>query len=358
LTKKNLLFYLLLPFSLIYGIAVFFRNLLFDLEILKEQKYDIPIISIGNITVGGTGKTPHIEYLVNILQNDFNVAVLSRGYKRKTKGFFLADDLSNAEMIGDEPCQIKKKFPGIVVAVDSNRRNGIKNILTLRKDTGVILLDDAFQHRYVKPGLSMLLIDFSQPVSEDYLLPSGRLRESASGIKRADMIIISKSPEKLEPEKQTAFTKSLVLNKFQKLFFSAISQNNLLPVFKDTFSGNFSKLHNPDLSILLISGIANPKDLKRFAVKISSKITELQFPDHHDFTRKDIFRIKQSFETLDGAEKILITTEKDAMRLQKYSDLPEILKNSMFYIPISVKFLNDEGDIFNNLIISYVKNNK
>ncbi len=338
--------------------VVLFRNLLFNLKILKEQKFDLPIISIGNITVGGTGKTPHIEYLVSILQNDFNIAVLSRGYKRKTNGFILADNSSDAELIGDEPCQIKKKFPGIVVAVDPDRRNGIKNILSLKKDVNVILLDDAFQHRFVKPGLSILLVDFSRPIFNDYLLPSGRLREFASGIKRADMVIISKSPEKIKPEEQSDFINSLILNKSQKLFFSAISQNDLLPVFKDIFSGNIPAIQNPDLSILLVSGIANPGDLKRFAGKISTKITELQFPDHHDFTNKDILKIMQCFETLDGAEKILITTEKDAMRLQKYSDLPAILKNRMFYIPISVKFLNDEGDIFNNLIISYVRNHK
>ncbi len=342
--------------------------MLFELKILEEQKFDVPIISIGNITVGGTGKTPHIEYLASetphieylasVLQNDFNVAVLSRGYKRKTKGFILADDSSDAEMIGDEPCQIKNKFPGILVAVDSDRRNGIKKIQHLRKDINVILLDDAFQHRFVKPGLSILLIDYNRPISEDYLLPSGRLREPASGIKRADIVIISKSPEKLKPEEQSDFVNSLALNKSQRLFFSEISQNGLLPVFKDSLPEKIPTHSNPDLSILLVSGIANPRDLKRFAVKISPKIIELQFPDHHEFTSKDISKILMKFESLEGAIKILITTEKDAMRLQKYSDLPEILKNSMFYIPISVKFLNDEGDIFNNLIISYVRNHK
>ena len=332
--------------------------MLFDLGILREKEFNIPVISIGNITVGGTGKTPHIEYLIRLLKNNFKVAVLSRGYKRKTKGFILADELSDAEMIGDEPCQIKRKFPDVEVAVDSNRRNGIEKILSLLKDVDVILLDDAFQHRYVKPGLSILLIDYNRLITEDYVLPFGRLREPASGRKRADIVLISKSPEKLNQIEQNKIVKNLKLNQLQSLFFTTIVQDKLIPVFKDIKVIDISEPGDSGFSILLVSGIAVPGDLKRFARNISSKINEIQFRDHHLFTNKDLYKIIHEFETLEAIKKILITTEKDAMRLQKYSDLPENLKNRMFYIPISVEFLNDDSEKFNYQIINYVTNNQ
>jgi tetraacyldisaccharide 4'-kinase len=356
--KKNLFTFFLLPFSWIYGIIISVRNKCFDLGIFKSEEFDIPVISVGNITVGGTGKTPHIEYLVRLLKDGFKVGVLSRGYKRKTKGFILADENSDAEMIGDEPFQVKRKFPGILVAVDADRSNGIKKILEAHKDIDVILLDDAFQHRYVKPGLSLLLIDFNRPVTEDYLLPSGSLRETASGRKRADIIIISKSPEKISENEQKTIINSLNINSLQSFYFTKVIQKEPVPVFGGIKIPDFIQLFASKPSVLLVSGIANPRDLKRFALNISPKITEKYFPDHHIFTNKDVSNIIRAFTNLEGERKILITTEKDAARFQKYSDLPEEIKIHMFYIPISIAFLNEEEEKFNNQIITYVNENK
>jgi tetraacyldisaccharide 4'-kinase len=358
LRKKNLFSFLLLPFSWIYGLVIFIRNKCFDLGILKAEEFNIPIISVGNITVGGTGKTPHIEYLVRLLKDDFKLGVLSRGYKRNTKGFILADENSNADMIGDEPFQIKRKFPGIEVAVDTDRCNGIKKILETCKDIRVILLDDAYQHRYVKPGLSILLIDFNRPLNEDYLLPFGRLRETASGRKRADIIIISKSPEKININEQKNIVENLKINSLQDFYFTKVIQKELVPVFRGIKNPDFTHLLASNPSALLVSGIANPKELKRFAINLTPKITEMFFPDHHVFTKKDISNIIRVFENLEGEGKILLTTEKDAARLQKYSDLPEDLKAHMFYIPIYIEFLNDDVEKFNKQIITYVNENK
>ncbi len=337
---------------------MFLRNKLFDIGILSQEEFDIPVICVGNITVGGTGKTPHIEYLVRLLKNDYKVATLSRGYKRKTKGFILADEFSDAEMIGDEPCQLKTKFPEIEVAVDSDRRNGIKNLVNSGKEIDVILLDDAFQHRYVKPGFSVLLIDYNRPVTKDHLLPFGRLREPASAKKRSNLILISKSPIELTAIDRRIMVKELELADLQYLYFTTMRPGELLPVFRKEKSPVIPEILSPKPDILLVSGIADPRELKRFAGNISSKIKELQFPDHHDYTDKDIMLIRQEFEKLDGQEKILVTTEKDAVRLQKYSELPENFKNRMFYIPIMVEFLNDDEENFNNHLLSYVRNNK
>jgi tetraacyldisaccharide 4'-kinase len=337
---------------------VFVRNKCFDLGILKEEVFNIPIISVGNITVGGTGKTPHIEYLIRLLKDEFKVATISRGYKRRSKGFILADDFSDAVTIGDEPCQIKRKFPEIMVAVDADRRNGIKKILSSGIDIDVILLDDGFQHRYVKPGLSILLIDYNRPITQDFLLPAGRLREPASGRKRADVILVSKSPGKLKAIERSIIVKDLYIKTYQYLYFTIVFQNELIPVFRDIVCQEISELKVSRPSVLLVSGIANPLDLKRFAMNISPKIKELQFPDHHEFTNKDISGIIREFDAMEGEDKILITTEKDMVRLQKYSDLPEKLRSRMFYVPISIEFLNDDADNFNNQILNYVRKNK
>lgn len=356
--KKNILTFLFLPFSWIYGLFVFIRNKLFDLGILEEKEFNIPIISVGNITIGGTGKTPHIEYLIRLLKDEFKIAVLSRGYKRKTSGFIVADDFSDAEMIGDEPFQIKRKFPEVLVAVDADRRNGINSIMN--SDTGIelILLDDAFQHRYVKPGLSVLLIDFNRPISDDFLLPSGQLREPASARKRADIILISKCPENLNAIERRILVKDLNLETLQYLYFTTVLHDDLMPVFSDADQTDTSILSSSNPSLLLVSGIANPLGLKQFALKISPIIKDIQFPDHHAFTKKDIARIILDFEMLQREEKFLITTEKDAARLQKYHEIHSNIKNRMFYIPVRIGFLNDDAENFNKHIFNYVRNNK
>lgn len=250
----------LLPLSWLYGIGVGFRNKLFELGVLKQHSYDLPIISVGNITVGGSGKTPHVEYLIRLLQGHVNIAVLSRGYKRKTHGYILADENSTMKDIGDEPFQMKKKFSGINVAVDHKRTRGIENIIHDRKDTDVILLDDAFQHRYVKPGINILLVDYHRLIIYDKLLPAGRLREPLSGKNRADIVIITKCPKDLKPMEFRVLTKSMDLYPYQSLFFSTIDYDTLYPLFNK--DGNkITKQQLKHTNVLLVSGIASPKQI-------------------------------------------------------------------------------------------------
>jgi len=338
--------------------VVAIRNLMFDTQILKQKEFNIPVISVGNITAGGTGKTPHVEYLVNLLKNEFKVATLSRGYKRKTKGFISAGYNSTAEELGDEPCQIKGKFPDIEVAVDNKRVNGIQKLLLSEKKIEVIILDDAYQHRFVKPGLSLLLIDYSRPITEDYLLPFGRLREPVSAKRRADIILVTKCPETIKPIDRRIVSKNLELLYFQNLYFTTVLAGDIKSVFPGYSSPGNEKIRETNPAILLISGIANPRDLQKFAQNISANIIELIFPDHHDYNENDIKRILDVFQSVPGKNKIIITTEKDAVRLRKFETLPEEIKENMFFIPIRISFLNNEEENFNKQILNYVRSNK
>lgn len=348
---------LLFPLSIIYGIVVHLRNILFDIGIFPSKEFNIPIISVGNISAGGTGKTPLIQYLAELLKDEFVVAVLSRGYKRKSKGFILADELSDAELIGDEPSQIKNRYPELIVAVCNNRVEGVRRILNKHPETEVILLDDAFQHRFIKPGLSILLIDFNNPVTKDYLLPVGLLREPASGMKRANIVIVSKCPEKLKPIDQRIMIKELKLFPFQHLFFSSVNYGNILPVFKEYKSIDNEMLKKDKAEIILFTGIANPRPLKHYIRKISVKIHQLAFPDHHQYTMKDIQKLENIFDSIDSDIKFILSTEKDAARLRIINEIPEKLKKAMYFIPIAIYFLNDKTKDFNQFIFNYVRNN-
>ena len=352
---------LLLPFSLLYGLIVAFRNFLFDINILSSTEFKIPIISVGNITVGGTGKTPHIEYLITLLNDDYKLATLSRGYKRKSKGFILADENATAWQIGDEPMQIKRKFPDIFVSVDRKRVNGVKSLLKTEhgNDLSAILLDDAFQHRYIKPGLSILLIDYNRPITRDYILPYGRLRESADERSRANIIIVSKAPANMTPIERRIFVKELNILPYQKLYFTCLDYSSLQPVF----SNNAINIINQDwgkenFSILLLTGIANPKPLKEYLDNFSDIIDELHFPDHHDFNKKDIEQIEKRFKELAGENKIIITTEKDATRIFDMNIDQDLIKKHLFYVPLRIKFLNEDKALFDNQILNYVRKNK
>lgn len=348
------------PLAFIYGLVVFIRNVLFDLKILKSTEFTLPIISVGNITVGGTGKTPHIEYLVRLLKDDFAIATLSRGYKRKTNGFILAGDNSSSEEIGDEPRQIKQKFSDILVAVDANRVRGINRLLQEKKDLKAILLDDAFQHRYVAPGLNILLVDFNRPLKDDKLLPVGMLREPAAQRERADIIIVTKCPQKLKPIEQRLIEKDLKMYAYQKVYFTTFEYGEPVAVFKKYAREiSFSEMREGKPFILLLTGIANPRPLKTHVRGISTKIEEIEYPDHYNYDAKDLHSIIERFSAIQGDKKYIITTEKDAMRLQQFADLDEELKAIMYYIPVSVKFLEpDEQANFNHQITSYVRNNK
>ncbi len=356
--NKTILRYLLIPFSWIYGFVVYLRNCFFDLHILSEKKFDLPVISVGNITVGGTGKTPHVEYLIQLLKTDFRVAILSRGYKRKTHGFILAGSTSSYLEIGDEPCQIKSKFNDIEVAVDADRVHGIEILLSTRNDIDVIILDDAFQHRFVKPGISILLIDFNRPVNKDFLLPSGRLREPASSARRADIIIITKTPPETNQSEQRTMINNLDLLSSQSVYFTTVIYEDPKSVFSLHASPRSGSLLANKPAVLLISGIAVPDDLKRYVGKFSPHIIEMHFPDHHNYSKKDMIHIMKVFDEIREKDKIIITTEKDSVRFQKLDYIPDNLKRAMFYISIKIAFLDDEEDSFNKQIINYVRNNK
>lgn len=352
---------LLFPFSLLYGMIVSVRNLLFDFNILPITEFKIPIISVGNITVGGTGKTPHIEYLITLLKDDYKIATLSRGYKRKSKGYLLADETSTSYQIGDEPMQIKRKFPDILVSVDKKRVNGVKNLLKSEHGNNLdaVLLDDAFQHRSIKAGLSVLLIDYNRPITRDYIMPYGRLRESANEKDRANIIIVSKSPENMTPIDRRIIVKELDLLPFQSLYFTSLDYGNLEPVFKDDAINIINdEWAKENFSILLVTGIANPKPLKEYLETFSDNVEEVQFPDHYSFATKDLEMIQSKFEKLEGENKIMVTTEKDATRFYDMDINQESIKKHLFFIPLRIKFLNDDKSKFDVKIMNYVRKNK
>lgn len=344
-TRNKILTYVLTPLSWIYGGIVAVRNWMFNVGILKEEKYNVPVVSIGNITVGGTGKTPHTEYVVDMLSSEYKTAVLSRGYKRKTKGFILANSHSTPESIGDEPLQIYNKFGSRVkVAVCENRRKGIEELLNQYPELDLIVLDDAFQHRYVKPKVSVLLMDYNRPIYEDHLLPLGRLRESKHQINRADMVIVTKCPQDITPLDFRLVQKKLDLMSFQKLYFSRYIQGGLLPVFPDDepYSVSLGMLTKND-TVMLLTGIANPRGFVRYFRSYPFKVKVHHFPDHHNFSRDDLEDLEKAFNSLPGQRKIILTTEKDAVRLSYNPYFPNKLKPLTFFMPIAVRMVNGLG---------------
>ncbi len=352
--------FLLLPLSFIYGSIIAIRNKLFDYGILKTHEFRIPIISIGNITVGGTGKTPHVEFLVDLLKEQFKIAVLSRGYKRKSKGFVLADENATCGKIGDEPKQIKKKFPAVNVAVMADRVKGINKLCNLFPDLEILLLDDAFQHRHVKPGLSILLINYNMPLGEDHLLPYGNLRENPIQRKRANIIIVTKTPKNLKPIDQRIIYKKLNIYPYQNLYFTTIEYGALKPVF-NTKQGNIKLTESSPKQfehIIIVSGIANTQLLTEYLKEFAEKTSHLKYPDHYNFKAKDLKKITDTYTNSNSKNKIIITTEKDAMRLCELRLENKDLINHLYYLPMKVKFLHDEKENFSNLIVDYVKKNK
>ena len=345
----------LLPFSWIYGSIVRFRNWLFDIGLKKSKSFSIPIISVGNITVGGSGKTPHVEYLIRLLHDKAKIAVLSRGYKRKSHGYVLAEESTTMPEIGDEPFQMHQKFSDIYVAVDAKLARGIENLQNdeATKDVDVVLLDDAFQHRYVKPGINILLVDYHRLIIYDKMLPAGRLREPLSGKNRADIVIITKCPKDLKPMEFRVLTKAMDLYPFQKLYFTCIDYDTPKGVFEEN-QIELDKLH--DYHVLLLTGIASPKQMEHDLKPMTKDITNLSFGDHHSFKGKDIDRINETFESM-PEPRIIITTEKDAVRLRETEGLYEKVKSNMYELPIKVSFMLDQQDNFNEKIISYVRKN-
>lgn len=340
--------------------VVFLRNLLYDLGFWGSESFDISIISIGNLTVGGTGKSPHTEYLIRLLKKENKVATLSRGYGRVTKGFLRATDESDAYEIGDEPKQFKQKFPEIEVAVDSNRRNGIKKLLEIIPSLNVILLDDAFQHRAVKPGLSILLTEYSKLFIDDSLLPVGNLREWKKSAERADIIIVTRIPEHFSPMEKRIIRQRLKPKPYQKVYFSFIKYGDFVSLNKQAGQKLVGKefYFERGFSILLLTGIASSIHLYDYLKNKVAEIRHLKFRDHHRYSPADIQRLKQIFNNIASDNKIILTTEKDAMRLGLTAYQELISEVPIFYIPIEIGFHDKDEEEFNEQIISYVRKNQ
>ncbi|MGE5424081.1 MAG: tetraacyldisaccharide 4'-kinase [Syntrophothermus sp.] len=343
---------LLYPLALLYGFVMMIRNLLFDLKIFRPVSFHIPVISVGNLSFGGTGKTPHIEYLIHLLKDKFFTGTLSRGYGRKSEGFVIASVKSTSKTIGDESLQYVQKFTTIKVAVDEKRVRGIRKLLETFPGLKVILLDDAYQHRWVQPGLSLLLTDYHQLYCEDHVFPAGRLREFSSGSKRADVIIVTKTPKIFSPITRRRIIEDLKPASHQKIFFSYIRYGNPVPVFHDyPWPEKLSYL-------LLFTGIANDYPIREHLERKCSNLHVLKFPDHHQYTSQDLEKIRKDFEDLPTQKKALITTEKDFMRLQS-AETSNFVKNlPLFYLPIDVEFHQDDKTAFDNLVLNYVGKNQ
>ncbi len=347
----------LLPLARLYEMGVRLRNHLFDCGMLKETSFDMPVISVGNLAVGGTGKTPHTEYILRLLEDRCNVAVLSRGYGRKTRGFLIAGASATARDIGDEPLQMHLKFPEVTVAVDAKRTEGIRRLQNLVGESRVdaIVLDDAFQHRYVKPGLSLLLTDYSRPYPADELMPAGRLREPAEGAARADIIIVTKCPDDLTPIGFRIMESELNPLPHQKVFFTSLRYGAPYALFPD------EKQEVPDWSMtdaVVLTGIAHPSHLIDYVKARARSVRAISFADHHNFTEADVERINKEVLALPTATRMVVTTEKDAARLTALSGLSPSVRATLYVQPIEVCFLNRKESEFNQIIIDYVCKNK
>ena len=357
----------LLPLSWLYGLGVKFRNMLFEMNILKSKSYSVPVISVGNITVGGTGKTPHVEYLIQLLKDQFRVAILSRGYKRKSSGYVLATTKTPMKMIGDEPYQIKQKYPKVTVAVDAKRTRGIDHLIhdDSTKETDVILLADAFQHRYVKPGVNILLVDYHRSIIFDKLIPAGRLREPLKGKDRADIVIVTKCPKDLKPMEFRVLTKQMNLYPYQQLYFTTLDYGQLKRVFQSNqntpstpnnqiIPNNLEGL--TDYHILLLTGIASPKQIYYDVKPYAKEIKTLAYGDHHAFKQKDIHHINETFASM-PSPKVIITTEKDMVRLETTEGLSDEVRNNLLVLPVKISFMLEGETMFNENIIGYVRKN-
>ncbi|MDR0537863.1 MAG: tetraacyldisaccharide 4'-kinase [Tannerellaceae bacterium] len=352
--------YLLSPVALLYGLGISVRNLLFNSGIFPAVEFPVPVISIGNLAIGGTGKTPHTEYLIKSLMNDYRIAVLSRGYKRCSKGFLLAGESDRAMTLGDEAYQMKRKYPDVHVAVDGNRRRGISNLLQMKDKPAVVLLDDAYQHRYVTPSLSILLTDYHRLFYRDRVLPFGLLREPRSAMHRADGIIVTKCDENLRPIDYRIIEQEMNVLGHQQLFFTRIVYEPVKPVFP-ILSGMSANLNVSDNEVLVLTGVASPSPFIREAERRFGRVTTMTYPDHHNFGKQDITRINEVFARLNSPDKFILTTEKDAVRLLNNPFVPQAWKDILYYLPIRIDFCTETSTRFNdwvkNHIITFQRNN-
>ncbi|MGP8216018.1 MAG: tetraacyldisaccharide 4'-kinase [Bacteroidia bacterium] len=339
---------LLYPFSLVYRVIIWVRNVMFDAGMLRSQKFPIWTISVGNLSVGGTGKSPHIEYLIRLLGSlssyknlhitPEHTAILSRGYGRNTTGFILATENSTAKEIGDEPMQMLMKFKDVMIAVDEKRVRGIKKLLEINKDINLVLLDDAFQHRYVKPSLSILLTNFYYPFYEDSMMPFGTLREPADGYRRADIIIVTRTPTNLPDVEKKMITKKIKPFPHQKVFFSSVIYHDISPVFDVSLLG---RTITKNTSVVLLTGIANANDFRKHLQKMAKEVIHISYPDHHWYSMVEIMKMRDIYNELANPDKIIVTTEKDAARLHQASISEQLEKLPVFYTPIEVKVTDE-----------------
>lgn len=340
---------LLLPFALLYWLGISIRNWLYNKNIFHSATFGLPIICVGNLSVGGTGKSPMVEYLVESLKDNFRIATLSRGYKRKTKGYALANENTTALEIGDEPMQFHIKFPDVPVAVGERRIEAIPQLLHDRPETQAIILDDAFQHRSIRAGLNILLTECNNLFVNDFYMPTGDLRDLKSSYKRAEVIVVTKCKPDLSENDKTKIISEIKPRTSQKIFFTAIE-------YSDNYHITSKKpsVLNEETELLLVTGIANPEPLKKHLEKKCRAYQLMQFPDHHIFSIDDLNEIKSNFKKIGAGDKMILTTEKDAVRLVKFQN--EITGLPLYVIPVRHRFLFDEGNQFDELVIDFIKN--
>jgi tetraacyldisaccharide 4'-kinase len=352
--QDPLIRFLLFPISLLYGLGVSLRDFFYRTKLLLSVKFDLPVISVGNLTIGGAGKTPHIEYLICLLRPYLEVATLSRGYKRKTQGFLLVKPFHTAEDVGDEPLMFSRKFPDVKMAVSESRALGVPQILQHQPATQVVLLDDAFQHRSVQPGLNVLLTEFNRPFTRDHLLPSGRLREWRSAYRRADIIVVTKCPADLSPEQRDDMTAEILPFAHQRIFFSSYRYLHSYYLFNPNYRIEFSE----DIEVLLVCAIANTNYLLDFLESKVEKVRVREYEDHHFFREKDLEDIHRHFTTMTSPKKLVLTTEKDAMRLELHRQWLLEKQLPLFVLPVEVYFHFGEGAEFDEAIKQFLLNFK
>lgn len=345
---------LLLPLAVLYGTGVALRNFFYQLRLLKSTRFNLPVIAVGNLAVGGAGKTPHIEYLIELLQDYVQVATLSRGYKRQTSGFLLAEPSMDATQIGDEPLQYLRKYPKIEVAVAENRALGIPRLLQEAPNVEAILLDDAFQHRAVIPGLNIMLTEYRHPFTRDWLLPAGRLREWRSAYQRADVIVVSKCPPQLSPEERTKLLAEIRPMAHQQVFFSYYAYGSMYYLFNPGYQGSLDQ----QTDVLLLSAIARTDYLVEHLRTVAASVLSVEFEDHHYFTTEDLAQLQATFLQIPSQQKIILTTEKDAMRLELHRAYLQERQMPIFVLPIAVRFHFGEGPAFEALVKNYLLNFK
>jgi tetraacyldisaccharide 4'-kinase len=345
--------FLLFPFSLLYGLIVKVRNWLFDLRILSSEKFEIPVISVGNLIAGGSGKTPMVEYIIRLIGDTRVIATLSRGYKRKTRGYRLAGENETVDTLGDEPLQYRQKFDHVHIAVCEKRKEGIRKLIRDIPELETVVLDDAFQHRFVKPDLSILVTDYFKLFTQDWLLPLGKLREHISGRKRADIIVVTKTPRIFSPIVRKQILEEINPYPGQLVCFSFINYHPFEPVYKNRC--DYSSKADNVYSLIMVTGIANPGPMQEYLRRLCTDLEVMEFPDHHTFSTKDLIQLKDKFKNLPTKRKIIVTTEKDAKRLQN-EEAEKIIGNlPIFYTPITFEFHPGDKVLFDQALLFAVK---